>query len=110
MTPRYVVVAEFQALARREQAFLELIERQARASLREEPGCLLFDVCIDPARPGAVLVYEIYRDAGAYADHRAHPRHPVFLREARRLVRLFDGQVFRRRQVLENVFRGPGRS
>ncbi|OWT57390.1 putative quinol monooxygenase [Candidimonas nitroreducens] len=106
---RYVVIAEFIPRPGRAQAFIELILRQASASLREEPGCLVFDVCVDDGTPRTVLLYEAYQDAAAYVAHRANPRHPVFLREARRLVELFDGQIFRSRRVLCRIFTSGGR-
>lgn len=52
-------------------AFLPLIAENAAQSLRDEPGCLQFDVLTDPARPGEVFLYERYTDAAAFDVHLA---------------------------------------
>lgn len=96
----YVVVAEFLLKPGAEPAFFEAMDRHA-ANSRAEPGCLGFDVCQDAAEPGRVLLYETYRDAAAYVEHRANP-------SWRRMFDLLpglmepgpDGQVFQRRSVL----------
>jgi autoinducer 2-degrading protein len=50
-------------------AFMPLMLANARASLREEAGCLQFDVLSDAARPGEVFLYEIYTSADAFQVH-----------------------------------------
>ena len=50
-------------------AFLPVMQANAAASLAGEPGCLRFDVCTDPARPGEVFLYELYTDADAFTAH-----------------------------------------
>ena len=95
----YVVVAEFLLKAGKEEAFRAAMDRHA-ANSRAEPGCLGFDVCEDAERPERVLLYETYRDAAAYAEHRANP-------SWRRMMDLLpdlmqpgpDGQIFQRRSV-----------
>ena len=49
-------------------AFTDLVGKQARDSLTE-PGCRVFDVWSDPARPGVIFLYEIYDSEAAFADH-----------------------------------------
>lgn len=63
------VVVEFRIKAEMAAAFLERVCRQARDSLDEEPGCHVFDVCVDPDAPTRVLLYEIYEDRQAFDDH-----------------------------------------
>jgi autoinducer 2-degrading protein len=51
--------------------FLTGIHTNALASLREEPGCLRFDVHQQVDNPHAFLLYEIYTDRAAVeVDHR----------------------------------------
>jgi autoinducer 2-degrading protein len=50
-------------------AFLAATEENAVAS-RREPGVVRFDVLIDRADPGHVLLVEIYRDDTAAAAHK----------------------------------------
>lgn len=57
-------------------AFEAAIMANARASLREEPGCRQFDVCRDPADARRFLLYELYDDA---ASVQAHLQAPHFL-------------------------------
>ena len=50
--------------------FLEVMGETSRASRRDEPGCLRFDVVRDNDDPDHYLFYEVYRDADAFAAHR----------------------------------------
>ncbi len=53
--------------------FLAAITAQARATLRDEPGCLRFDVIEDVAEPDHFMFYEAYLDDDALAAHKAAP-------------------------------------
>ena len=66
----YVVSAEFRAKPACVAEFGKFIDRHAAAS-REEPGCLVFDVCQHPDDEAVFVLYEVYRDEGAYQAHRA---------------------------------------
>ena len=59
-------------------AFLPVMLANAAASLAGEPGCLRFDVCTDPARPGEVFLYELYTDAEAFSAHLETPHFRTF--------------------------------
>ncbi len=50
--------------------FLAAIEENARASVREEPGCLRFDVIELDRDENLFAFYELYRDEDAF--HREH--------------------------------------
>jgi (4S)-4-hydroxy-5-phosphonooxypentane-2,3-dione isomerase len=50
--------------------FLKAIEENAVASVRDEPGCLRFDVVRDNDDPDHYLFYEVYRDTDAFHAHR----------------------------------------
>jgi (4S)-4-hydroxy-5-phosphonooxypentane-2,3-dione isomerase len=60
--------------AMREQ-FLKAIEDDARCSVRDEPGCLRFDVLADDADPAHFFFYEVYKDEKALDAHRASPHY-----------------------------------
>lgn len=49
--------------------FLPLIRENAAASLREEEGCMQFDVCTDADRQDEVFLYELYTDQQAFQAH-----------------------------------------
>ena len=50
-------------------AFRRLIDANARQSAESEPGCRRFDVLEPQGEADRVLLYEIYTDDAAFADH-----------------------------------------
>ena len=73
----FVVTVQFVIAPDHFPEFMQEMLANARASREVEPGCLVFDVCTDPARAGGVFLYEIYRDEAAF---RQHQREDHFLR------------------------------
>ncbi len=57
----------------RREEFLAGIAANAEASVRDEPGCLRFDVSSVDGEENRFLLYEIYTDAAAFAAHKATP-------------------------------------
>ncbi|MGP4002306.1 putative quinol monooxygenase [Streptomyces sp. 8N706] len=53
--------------------FLAAITRNADASVRDEPGCVRFDVCADREDPLRFHLYEVYTGAEAAEAHRSTP-------------------------------------
>jgi quinol monooxygenase YgiN len=74
----YVVTVEFVIAPGRGAAFLEAMTANARTSRAVEPGCRQFDVCIDPADPRRVFLYELYDDPAAFGVHVASPHFKAF--------------------------------
>ena len=66
---------------RREQ-FLAAIEDDATCSVRDEPGCLRFDVLQDQADPDHYYFYEVYRDEAAFEAHLQTPHLARWLKAA----------------------------
>ena len=64
----HVVTVDFVVGEDDQDRFLTRVLRQAKDSLTE-PGCRVFDVCVDRDRPGHVFLYEVY---GTAADFDAH--------------------------------------
>ena len=62
--------------------FLSAISANAQASVRDEPGCLRFDVCQDLDDSHRFVLYEIYRDQEAFDAHRQAPHFAVWRAEA----------------------------
>jgi (4S)-4-hydroxy-5-phosphonooxypentane-2,3-dione isomerase len=62
--------------------FRRLINENARASVRDEPGCRQFDVVVPEGEPDSVLLYEIYDDPAAFAAHTKTPHFADFDRES----------------------------
>ena len=59
------------------QRFLDVIEDDAQSSVRDEPGCLDFQVLQDQSDPDTYYFYEVYRDEEAF---KAHGQTPHFQR------------------------------
>ncbi len=77
----FVVSVTFEADPGRADAFLARVRRQARDSLTRETGCLRFDVCTDPERPGRVFLYEVYTGRAAFEAHLASAHFRDFERD-----------------------------
>ena len=57
----------------RREEFLTGMAANAEASVRDEPGCLRFDVCSVEGDDSRFLLYELYADAEAFEAHKAAP-------------------------------------
>jgi (4S)-4-hydroxy-5-phosphonooxypentane-2,3-dione isomerase len=68
----YLITVAFDVDPVQREHFVRLVTSNAQASLRDEPGCLRFDVLL-PVSTGEcdVLLYEIYRDRAAFDAHLA---------------------------------------
>ena len=51
------------------EAFMAAVIRQADNALEREKDCRRFDICVDPANPQRVLLYEIYTNKSAFDAH-----------------------------------------
>jgi (4S)-4-hydroxy-5-phosphonooxypentane-2,3-dione isomerase len=70
------LVVEFRIKPEYIDAFAKAIGINAAASLAQEPGCMVFDVCRDPADPAVFFLYELYDTEAAV---QAHLQSPHFL-------------------------------
>jgi quinol monooxygenase YgiN len=62
-------MVDFRLKPGRQAEFRRLIDENARASVREEPGCRRFDVLETPAESDRILLYEIYSGRAAFDAH-----------------------------------------
>lgn len=60
------------------EGFMRLMTQNAAASLRDEPGCHQFDICVDSADDGKLFLYEVYEDDTAFSAHLASPHYRAF--------------------------------
>ena len=51
--------------------FMPLIKNQAKNSLKNEPSCKRFDVCLRKDEPDSVFLYEVYESQEALDFHRS---------------------------------------
>ena len=68
------------------EEFLAGMTANAEASVRDEPGCLRFDVCSVEGEENRFLLYELYADAEAFAAHKQAPHFVVWRQVAERVV------------------------
>ena len=68
------------------EEFLAGMTANAEASVRDEPGCLRFDVCSVEGDENRFLLYELYVDADAFAAHKQAPHFLEWRRTAERVL------------------------
>jgi autoinducer 2-degrading protein len=72
-TAMFSLVVQMEVRPGRREEFLAGMAANAQASVRDEPGCLRFDVCSVDGDENRFLLYELYADADAFAAHKAAP-------------------------------------
>ncbi len=85
---RFAVTVAFEIDEKQVAAFLPLMLENAQVSVRDEPGCLRFDVLL-PSRPLAkpvVFLYEIYESRAAFDLHLASPHFLYFDHSTRDMI------------------------
>jgi quinol monooxygenase YgiN len=87
------LVVEFRIKPEWVDAFAQAIAHNALASLGQEPGCRLFDVCRDPGDATLFFLYELYVDEAAV---QAHLHSPHFLRMNAATASWVDAKTVRR--------------
>ncbi|NVK42468.1 MAG: antibiotic biosynthesis monooxygenase [Oceanospirillaceae bacterium] len=79
------------------ERYLEVIAENARASVRDEPGCHTFDVLADRERDNRIYLYEVYDSPEAL---QAHKETPHYLRDRPEINELIEKQEVLRADVL----------
>ena len=69
----YVLIVPIHIQPEHREAFLESMLDDAIGSVRDEPGCLRFDVIQDSSDPNCIYLYEVYRDEAAFQAHTEAP-------------------------------------
>ena len=67
-------------------AFRQLMDANAIASCRDEPGCRRFDVLVPADDADRIFLYEIYDDRAAFEAHLKSPHFIRFDRDSADLV------------------------
>lgn len=65
----FIVTVDFEIAEDKVEQFRPIMGRQAENSLTKEPGCLQFDVAVDPKDPCKIFLYEVYVDEAAFQAH-----------------------------------------
>lgn len=66
----FIVAVEFNIKEEHIDAFRDRVLQQAADSLKNEPACHQFDVCVDETEPSKFFLYEVYDDEAAFDAHR----------------------------------------
>jgi quinol monooxygenase YgiN len=73
------LIVDYELHEGKEQAFAERLREHALATLKENPGCLRFEVNFPlddegKRKSGHVVLNELYRDYATVVEHRKSPR------------------------------------
>ena len=71
----YCIIVRTQVKEGVRKAFLEAMLTNAEASVRDEPGCLVFDVIEAKTDPNTFHLYEVYESEAALAAHKETPHY-----------------------------------
>jgi len=93
----YVVVVDFTIHPSRFGQFFTLMMENARQSRSKESGCRQLDVCLDPARPDAVFLYEVYDDETTFRAHLVSSHYQAFDGATRDMISVKQVRVLERR-------------
>jgi len=82
----YTLFVSLQVRPDKREVFLAAIAKNAEASMRDEPGCLRFDVMEDAKHPNFFYFYEIYTEPAAFDAHKAAPHFAEWRKAAEECV------------------------
>ena len=82
-----VIVVELEIKPTELDNFRAAVKENAAAWVREEPGCLEFNVVFDKDNPTHALVFEVYENAEAVAAHQTTARFKKYRAEAAKMVK-----------------------
>lgn len=71
----HVIVATIQIKPEFREQFMESMLDDARGSVENESGCFQFSVVQDKTDPNRIVLFEVYRDAAAFAEHKQAPHY-----------------------------------
>ena len=77
----YIIIAPIQIKEGFKERYINGMIENARAAVRDEPGCLRFDVIQDADDGNRMWLYEVYTDEAAFQAHTQGP-HFIKLRDA----------------------------
>src|SRR5690349_20379040 len=86
------VIVEYEVEPANKAKLVEIISTHARRTLDEEPGCIWFDIVSPTDLAGQpvedrLVIFELYRDADAFAKHRASPNQPAYFANTGPLIK-----------------------
>jgi autoinducer 2-degrading protein len=85
----YVIIAPIRIKPGFKDQFIAAVTEDAQGSVRDEPGCLRFDVIQDANDVDRIWLYEVYKDEAAFQAHTQAP-HVLKFRDTSRTGVLRD--------------------
>ena len=77
----YIIVAAIQIKEGFKERYINGLIENASSAVKEEPGCLRFDVIQDANDDNKIWLYEVYNDEAAFQAHAQSP-HFIKFRDA----------------------------
>lgn len=65
----HAVLVWFDVIPQHMEDFRAAMQKQAENSMKLEPDCRFFDICVSDDYPNRVFLYELYTDAAAFQAH-----------------------------------------
>ena len=82
----FSLVVQMEVRPDRREEFLAGMTANAEAAVRDEPGCLRFDVSSVAGDPNRFFLYELYVDADAFEAHKVSPHFAQWRQTAERVL------------------------
>lgn len=82
----FVLIVEFEIQPENADKFVELINENARQSVKLEPGCHQFDVVRALDDKTKIKLYEVYEDEAAFQAHIKMPHVADFFGKAKPMI------------------------
>lgn len=91
----FVLQVEIRIRPENVDAFMEKLAENAAAARREH-SCRQFDVVVDPKDPTHVMLYEVYDDEKAFAEHQKTAAFKKYIAEAVPLLASRERHIWER--------------
>lgn len=82
----HVLIVDFQVKPEHLDRFMKMIDENARASVKNEPGCSQFDVTRALSDPCHIMLYEVYASEDAFKTHMTMAHTQAFLGPAKDML------------------------
>lgn len=84
--PLLAILGTIEAMPGKRDQILPLLKGHSNRCLRDEPGTVQFDVLVPEGDETRLLIYELYRDAAAFEQHRSNPSIAQWRQESAGLI------------------------
>jgi len=92
----FVLVVNCRIKAGQVDKFMKELLANAKAARETEPGCVQFDVLVDPKDPAKLMLYEVYKDEAAFEAHLQTVHFKKYIAEGVPMLESRERTIFRR--------------